>query len=187
MRTAAPAVSDVTVASQRLLALRGVLLLIFGLAEGGLVVFAYQLPRYSSWQLVFVLAAFLLADGLAMLVDSITALHRRGRWMWQAAGALAGIAAAVIVLFATPSSLTAFAWWAIVTGLLEACAPLSRHGRTPWRIAVAALSVALGLFILAGPFQDAVRLLLSIAAYGVIAGGLRVQAARRGIRWTDTS
>jgi uncharacterized membrane protein HdeD (DUF308 family) len=186
MRTAAPAVSDVTVSSQRTFAFRGVLLLIFGVAEGGLVLFTYQLPYVTSSPRTFVLAAFVLADGLAMLVDSVAALYRRGRWMWPAANALAGITAALIVLLAMRSPLTAFAWWAIATGLLEAGAPRSRRDESPWRIAVAALSVALGLFILAGPFQDAVRLLLVIAAYGVITGGLRVQAARRGIRWTDT-
>ncbi len=51
---------------------------------------------------------------------------------------------------------------------------------------MAALSVALGLFILAGPLRDAVRLLLTIAVFGVLTGGLRVQAARRGIRWIET-
>ena len=186
MQIAAPAVSEVTVSSRRTFAFRGVLLLIFGLAEGGLVLFWYQVPYVTSSPLTFVLAAFLLADGLAMLVDSVIVLHRRGRWMWLAANALAGITAALIVLLAIRSPLTAFAWWAIATGLLEAWAPLSRHDGTSWRITMAALSVALGLFILAGPLRDAVRLLLTIAVFGVLTGGLRVQAARRGVRWIET-
>src|SRR6266571_3795234 len=120
MQIAAPAVSEVTVSSRRTFAFRGVLLLIFGLAEGGLVLFWYQVPYVTSSPLTFVLAAFLLADGLAMLVES------------------------VIVLRAIRSPLTAFAWWASATGLLEAWAPLSLHDGTAWRITMAALSVALG-------------------------------------------
>jgi len=186
MRTAAPPVPDLTVASQLAFAFRGLLLLLFGLAEGALLLFAFHLPNITSSLLVVVLAACVLADGLAMLFQTIAALNRRGRWMWAAANAVVGIAAALIALFDMPRSLRVFAWWAIVIGLLEAWVPLSREG-IRWRIAVAALSVALGLFILAGPSQDSARLLLAIAAYGVIAGGLRLQAARRGIRWTDTS
>ena len=105
---------------------------------------------------------------------------------WLLLAVLAGflLADAVAMLFQT---ITAFnrggRWtWAAANALIG----ISREG-IRWRIAVAALSVAVGLFILAGPSQDSVRVLLAIAAYGVIAGGLRVQAARRGFRWKETS
>ena len=55
MQIAAPAVSDVTVSSRRMFAFRGVLLLIFGLAEVGLVLFWYQVPYVTSSPLTFVL------------------------------------------------------------------------------------------------------------------------------------
>jgi len=182
MRTATAAVPETTFPSHRMLALRGVLMLVFGLAEGALLLFAFHIPHITASLLVLVLAGFVLADGLATLFESVAALNRRGRWIWPAANALAGIAAAVIILFATRRPLTVFAWWAIVTGVLEMWAALSTSDATRSRIAVAALSMALGLFMLAGPFQDGARLLLATAVYGVIAGGLRVRAARRGIR-----
>jgi uncharacterized membrane protein HdeD (DUF308 family) len=179
MPTAAAAVSEPIFASPRVLAVRGALLLLFGLVEGALLLFAFHVPHITSWLLVDVIAGFVLADGLATLFEGVVAMNRGGRWIGPAANALAGIAAAVIILFATRLPLMVFAWWALVTGVLEALAALWPGRGSRSRIAVAAISVVLGLLMLAGPFHDNARLILAIAVYGLVAGALRVQAAVR--------
>jgi uncharacterized membrane protein HdeD (DUF308 family) len=186
MRSATSALPERTLGSQGTLAFRGVLLLVFGVCEGALLLLAFRVPHITASMAVLVLTAFVLADGLATLFESV-ALTRGGFRVWPAANGVAGVAAGAFVLFSERRPLTVLAWWAIVTGVLEAGAALSSTDATRARVAVAALSIIFGLITLAGPVQDAARLILVAAAYGVIAGGLRVHAARRGMRWTGTS
>ena len=179
MPTAATAVSEPTFPSQRVLAVRGALLLLFGLVEAALLLFAFHLPRVTTSLLVLVLAGFVFADGLATLFEAVATMNRGGRWVGPAANTVAGIAAAVIVLFVTHHPLRTFASWVLVTGVLEVWTTLWPGGASRLRIAAAAISVAVGLLVLVGPFHDNARLILAMAVYGLIVGALRLQAGLR--------
>jgi len=179
MPTAAAAVSEPTLPSQRVLAVRGALLVLFGLVEGALLLFGFHIPNVTTRVLVVAFAGFVLADGLATLFESVAAMNRGGRWIGPAANTVAGIAACVIALFVTHHPLRTFAWWVLVTGVLEAWTTLWPGPGSRSRIAAAVISVALGLLMHTGPFYDNARLILAMAVYGLIAGALRVQAALR--------
>ena len=162
-----------TTASRRRLSARGVLLLAFGLTEGGLVLMVAYLPYVTASLLVLVMAGFVIVDGLMVLVEAV---GTTGRARWLMAMAVVGMAAGVLMLLVAPIwSIAIFAWWAIVTGVLQG---IEFMGSGPRHVVVAALSIAFGLLVLAGPVADAVLVLLMIAVYGVIAGGVQLGAAR---------
>src|SRR5213596_499483 len=105
---------------------------------------------------------------------------RRTSWFHREAmktlAALTGVAAAgLVLLLPAASALAIFAWWAVVIGLFEAVESLASGSR---RVLVSVLSLALGLFVLAGPVHDPSLLLLAVALYGVLAGAGRLHAAR---------
>jgi uncharacterized membrane protein HdeD (DUF308 family) len=179
MPTAAAAVSEPTFPSQRVLAFRGALLLLFGLVEGALLLFAFHLPHVTTSVLVLILAGFVLADGLATLFEAVAAMNRGGRWIGPGANTVAGIAACVIVLFVTHHPLRTFASWVLVTGVLEAWTALWPCRASRARTAAATVSVTVGILVLVGPFHDNARLILAMAVYGLITGALRLQAALR--------
>jgi hypothetical protein len=149
-------------------ALRAGLLLAFGLVEGALVLLAFRIPHLTTWVLLLVMAAFLLLDGIAAALEAARA---RGGGAWLLVRAVASIVAAVVtVSLGSPLSLKVFAVWALVTGALDI--PRS-SGAT--RVA-AALALALGVWILVD-VRDPARLLLAIAAYGIVAGLLILRGA----------
>jgi hypothetical protein len=182
MQFMAPAGPDAAFLAERPLASRGVLLVLFALTEGALVLLAFTVSFVSGLLLVRVLVAYLLLDGLAASWDSLGALSRRGAWIWPAAEALVSIASGVLIMLIAGQRLVVLGCWAIVTGLLEARMVFSPRGPARPRVAAAAASVVVGLFILAGPFPDPPRQILAFAVYGLIAGGLRVRAASRASR-----
>src|SRR5213592_148175 len=104
---------------------------------------------------------------------------RRTSWFHREAmktlAALTGVAAGLVLLLPAASALVIFAWWAVVIGLFEAGESLASGSR---RVLVSVLSLALGLFVLAGPVHDPSLLLLAVALYGVLAGAGRLHAAR---------
>jgi uncharacterized membrane protein HdeD (DUF308 family) len=155
-----------------MLALRGALLLAFGLVEGGLVLFAFRLPNFTTRRLVIVMAVFVLADGVVALIQASRAPGGR---VWLAAQALAGLVAGALMLM-EGHPLLVLAWWVLVIGALEAGQMLTSGGG---QVLVAALSVALGLWVLVGPVDDPARLLLEAAVYGILAGAVRLRGSRR--------
>jgi uncharacterized membrane protein HdeD (DUF308 family) len=163
--------------------LRAVLALLFGLAEGAMVLFAFWLPRISAALMATFFTGFALLDGLVALLAAAWGWKRGGRWRLLACKGLTGAIAGIAVFFRgqTARPLTIFAWWAIITGLLQAVETLSlgtRPGRS-WLAATAVLSVAFGALILARPPRDLVTLAMHIAAYGLLLGVLRLIVAVR--------
>src|SRR5213592_4008689 len=83
---------------------------------------------------------------------------RRTSWFHREAmktlAALTGVAAGLVLLLPAASALVIFAWWAVVIGLFEAGESLASGSR---RVLVSVLSLALGLFVLAGPVHDPSR------------------------------
>lgn len=174
---------DVHSRVRRVLVFRGVLLLAFGLCEGALLLFAFRVPHITVSVLVAVMTVFLLADGLATLVEAHGTSTRRSHRLLAAATALAGIAAgAMAPLAARGGLLTIFAWWAIVCGLLDIGRAFVGAEDIRGRLLVGAISVAFGLFVLSGAVTDNIRLVLSVSIFGIVAGSLRLTGAlaRRG-------
>lgn len=156
------------------LAIRGGLLLLVGLVESVLLLFAFRIPNVTAHDLGLILGIFMLADGGLALIEGAGALSRRSAWLALVGHALAGLALGMAVLvMGSSQALRLFAVWAIVTGVLDL---VHAPGRTPGILAVL-VSVAFGLLALAGPIQDPATLLLVAVLFAVIAGGLRLGGA----------
>jgi len=168
--------------AQRVLAFRGALLLVFGLCQGSLLLFAFRLPGVTGWVLTVVFAGFLLGDGAAELVEGVDALCRREAWSRAVLSALAGLAAGVLTLLVASRPLRLFAWWAIVTGVLDGVAARSWRAGALAQVVVAVASLGIGVLILLDPLHDVPRLALWTCLYGVVFGLVRVAAAVHGAR-----
>jgi len=160
------------------LAARGALLLLFGVSEAFLLLFAFRVPHITTGEMLQVLTGFMLVDGLVALVEAAAAVARRGRWRLRALNALPGLVAGVtLLLIGHGFALRVFAVWAIVTALLEAAEALRPAAEAPAGIVAAFLALAFSLFVLAGPIHDRAALMLVAAGYGVVAGVLRLSRA----------
>jgi uncharacterized membrane protein HdeD (DUF308 family) len=167
--------------SQRTLAFRGVLLLIFGLAEGAMLLLAFRVPDITTSLLIIVLTTFVILDALATLFEAAGVRSPRPVWtlLLVCKAAIGLLAAVAIVLRPRSQALPTFAWWALLTGLLEGLEALMLGGQRHWRLVVAGLSIAFGLLVLAGPRRETAVLVLVAGVYGVVAGSVRLVAARR--------
>jgi Short repeat of unknown function (DUF308) len=159
----------------RAFAARGMLLLAFGVAEGALLLLAFRIPVTTVSVLVAVMAAFLVVDGLAALVEAARAPDR---WVWLALHATASIVAGgVLLLLGSAWLVTIFGWWAILTAVVKlAASPVSR----PVRAVLATLSAAVGVLLVVGVVPDPVYALLTISVYAIITGALQLRAVRSG-------
>ena len=162
------------------LAIRGALLLLLGLIEGALLLFAFRLPNITSQDMTLVFGVFLLADAAVAVFEAVGAASRREPWLPIAGDAAISLAAGLVVLLtAQPWRFRVFAIWAIVTGVLEVAQARRTSARVPGRLTAAVVSVVYGLFAILGPIQDPARLLLLAAAFAIVAGGLRLGGALR--------
>jgi uncharacterized membrane protein HdeD (DUF308 family) len=164
---------------------RAALAMLFGLSEGAMLLFAFWLPRITAALMATLFTGFALLDGLVALVAAAWGWSRGGRWRLLACKGLAGVVAGIVVVFRAPGQrpgpLAIFAWWAIVTGLLQAVEALSLGARRgqPLLVATAVLSVAFGSLILGRPPQELMTVALSVAVYGLLLGILRLIVAFR--------
>ena len=166
--------------SQRTLAFRGALLLIFGLAEGAMLLLAFRVPDITTSLLIIVMTTFVILDALATLFEVAGVRSQRPLWALLVCKAALGLLAAVaIALRPRSQALPMLAWWAIGTGLLEGLEALMVSGQRHWRLVVAGLSIAFGLLVLAGPRRDTAVLILMAGIYGVVAGTVRLVTAGR--------
>jgi len=162
--------------SHRGLAIRGALLLLIGLLEGALLLFAFRIPNITTQEMLIALAAFLLVDGAVALFDAAAA-GNRGSLVGE--GIVSVAAGVAIFMSGSLWRPRIFPVWAIVTGLLEIVQARTPGGRTPGRLAAAIVSVLYGVFALVGPVHDRAVLILVAATFAVIAGGLRLSGALR--------
>jgi uncharacterized membrane protein HdeD (DUF308 family) len=166
------------------LGFRAILALLFGLAEGAMLLFAFWLPRITAALMATFFAGFALIDGLVALFAAAWGLTRGGRWRLLACKGVTGVVAGVLVLFFAwwLKPLVVLAWWAIITGVLQAIEAMVLRGS--WRgrpliVATAVISLIFGVLILARPPQDLMTLALHVAAFGLLLGILRVILAFR--------
>jgi uncharacterized membrane protein HdeD (DUF308 family) len=154
--------------------LRGVCAVFFGLA-------AFVWPGITLAVLVLLYGAYALFDGVLAVVWAV-ARRRQGAFPWGLLlVGLAGIAVGVLA-FLWPG-LTALALvyliaaWAIVRGVFEVIAAihLRRELEHEWLLAASgALSILLGIFLVASPGAGALALLWAIGAMAIIVGVLMI-------------
>jgi uncharacterized membrane protein HdeD (DUF308 family) len=186
-RLAAPTQRSTTAYSaQWALTGRAVLALLFGLSEGAMLLFAFWLPRITAALMTTFFTGFALLDGLVALGAAAWGLVHGGRWRLLACKGLTGVAAGIAVMLRPPGQrpgpLAIFAWWAIITGLLQAVEALSLgrgHEGRPYLAAITVVSVAFGVLVLARPPQDLMTLAAHVATFGLLLGVLRLIVAFR--------
>lgn len=178
--------STVAYPVQWALTCRAVLALLFGVSEAAMMLFAFWLPRITAALMATFFTGFALLDGLVALAAAGWGLARGGRWRLLACKGLTGVAAGIAVMLRPPGQrpgpLAIFAWWAIITGLLQAVEALSLgrgHAGRPYLAGITVVSVAFGVLILGRPPHDLVTLAAHIGAFGVLLGVLRLIVAFR--------
>ncbi|MEQ3549801.1 DUF308 domain-containing protein [Pseudonocardia nematodicida] len=162
-----------------LVALRGVLLLVLGLA-------VLLTPGIALLALVYVFAAYALVDGVAAIVLGVRHRHERPGWGWAIAqgviSVLAAIAAFVLPLAAAVAILFVIAFWAIVAGVVTAISAneVRKHdGPWGWIATRAVLDIVFGVVLLVWPASGILAILWLIGGFAVVTGVvLLVQAFR---------
>ena len=166
------------------LALRGVAALLFG-------ILAFGWPGITLTVLVWIFAAYMLADGVFAILAGLRAAQRHGRW-WPLAleGVLDLLAGAVAFLWPGIALLTFIyiaAIWAILSGiaLLAAAVRLRAHGEGMLLFA-GLLSLAWGVVVIFWPIAGELALAWWIGAYALLFGALMlVLALRLRRRWHE--
>jgi uncharacterized membrane protein HdeD (DUF308 family) len=168
-------------------ALRGVLALLFGLV-------ALVWPDITIIVLVALFGAYVLADGVIALGTALfggaQATRRRG---WLIFESVTGIAAGVIAFIwpdiTTLALLLVIAAWALITGVVEIVAAirLRRELEGEWLLAVSGVaSIVFGLLLVIRPSAGAVAVVWLIGAYAILFGaalvalGLRLRKVHHG-------
>jgi uncharacterized membrane protein HdeD (DUF308 family) len=157
-----------------MVALRGVLAILFGLAT-------FLWPALSLAALVLLFGAYALVDGVFAVVLGIRAHGERERWWALVLEGLAGLAIGVIT-FIWPAItalalLYLIAFWAIITGGFEigAAIRLRKLIEGEWLLGISgALSVLFGLLLVVMPGAGALAVLWLIGIYALIFGALLI-------------
>jgi uncharacterized membrane protein HdeD (DUF308 family) len=148
---------------------RGVFAVLFGLI-------ALFMPGVTMLSLVFVFAAYVIADGIFAIVAAVRSADARKRWGLLALEGLVSIAAGLVAV-AWPGVTVIFfvaivAVWALITGSLMLGLGLNMaagHGRG-WVIIGALASVIYGIALVVAPALGALVLTWWIGAYALVFG-----------------
>ncbi len=166
-----------------LLALRGVLAIVFGVA-------ALIWPGLTLLVLVTLFGAYAIVDGVVAIL-SVVRHRERGRW-WAVLlegvfGILAGLVAFLLPGITAVALVFVIGVWAMLTGLMEISAALRlrRMIENEWMLGLAGiLSLVFGAALVVFPGAGALALVTLIAAYAIVFGiamlflGLRLRNAR---------
>jgi len=148
------------------LAVRGLLAVVFGV-----LVLAW--PGITVLALAFVFAAYVLVDGIGMIISGV-GVHGDRRWLYVLAGVVGVIAGLAAAFWPGVTVLVLVLWagaWAVVTGVLEIAAAVRGEGSGRWVMALAGvLSIVAGLFILIWPDIGALALATVLGIYALAAG-----------------
>ncbi|HEY1251352.1 MAG TPA: DUF308 domain-containing protein [Thermoanaerobaculia bacterium] len=149
--------------------LRGVLAILFG-------VMAFSWPGMTLLILVLIWGAYALVDGIFEVIAGV-----RGKWGSLVLLGLLGIAAGIITFFrpgiTVISLVWVFAFWAIVTGVLQVAAAirLRKEVQGEWLWVVSGLfTVLLGVLLLLYPGAGALSVTWLIASLAIAWGILLV-------------
>jgi uncharacterized membrane protein HdeD (DUF308 family) len=168
------------------MALRGVAAIVFA-------VFAFAAPNPTATALILVLGAYMLIDGTFAFIAARRAAHRHGRsWPLIIEGLLDITLALTCFLFpgeALVGLIYVIGFWALLSGIALATAGfgLLRLNGHLLVIFGGALSIVLGLVLLAQPGAGVVFLAWWLGAYALLFGIVLISAAFRlrhhGLLW----
>ena len=157
-----------------LLALRGVLAIIFG-------VIAIAKPDIAILTLVLIFGAYAFVDGVFAIGAAVMGGGAEGRWLPLLIEGVLGILVGLIVFFWP--GLTALviiyfiAGWALLTGLLEivAAIQLRREIDNEWMLILGGLlSVVFGVLLILSPAGGLIALTILMGVYAIIFGVLMI-------------
>jgi uncharacterized membrane protein HdeD (DUF308 family) len=152
-----------------LLALRGVLAIVFGTV-------AFLLPGVAIASLTLMFGAYMLVDGVVAIMAGLRALARHERWGFLVLEGILGLGAAGFALvYPLPTVLalvTFAAAWAVVSGvaLLLAALRMPADGRRWWMGLGAAVSVLWGALLFAFPAGGLLIMTWWLAGYAIAFG-----------------
>jgi uncharacterized membrane protein HdeD (DUF308 family) len=147
--------------------LRGVFAILFGLI-------AFALPGVTTLALVFVFAAYSVADGVFNIVLAVRGASHHERWVLFLINGLFGIVVGVGAAILPGLTVLAF----VLLSLIAAFSLTTHHGR--WLLVFwAIVSIVYGLLLLATPLIGALVLTWWVGAYAVIIGATLIALAFR--------
>jgi uncharacterized membrane protein HdeD (DUF308 family) len=180
---ASDAMSAVLAHNWWVVALRGVLGIVFG-------VIALVLPGATMLSLVLLFSAYMLVDGTFAIISAVRAARKRKRWGLLTLEGIVNIATGVLAFLWPSLTVLAFvllvAAWAILSGslMLGAAFRLSKdHGRW-WLVFGGAVSVVYGVLLIIAPLIGAIVLTWWLGAYALVFGavllilGLKLRSRR---------
>ncbi|GJE70893.1 HdeD family acid-resistance protein [Methylorubrum podarium] len=163
------AMSAVLARNWWLVALRGLLALLFGIV-------AFVAPGAFVLSLVLFFAAYMLVDGLFGIVAAVRAAQRHERWGFLLVEGLLDIAVGVAAFLVPAAAVWAFvllvAAWAILSGglMIAAAFRLHLHYGRWWLGLGGVISVLFGIALLINPGMSALVLTWWLGAYAVAFG-----------------
>jgi uncharacterized membrane protein HdeD (DUF308 family) len=167
-----------------ILAIRGALAIVLGLATAGLFALAVMFPRVTANVLVLLFGLYVLLDGLTTLIG--TPRSSASYAWWLRLQGLLGLCVGIAIisqraLVGTSPLFYLLVGWAILTGALDllVASQIRAEGASLLKVA-GAVSILLGVVILsAWPGAGLVPFVWLLAAYALIVGIARVTAAFR--------
>lgn len=163
------AMSAVLARNWWLVALRGVLAVLFG-------VIAFMAPGVFVLSLVLFFSAYMLVDGVFAIIAAVRAAERRERWGYHLLEGLIDIAVGIAALLVPAAAVWAFvylvAFWALVSGglMLASAFSLHRHYGRWWLALGGVISGLFGIALLINPGMSALVLVWWMGAYTIAFG-----------------
>ena len=169
-----------------MLALRGVLAILFGLV-------ALLLPGIALLAFIYVFAAYAIIDGVVTVLVSIRERGSLSRWGWVLAeGLLSVVAGLVAVVYPGLTALVLLyvvAAWAIVTGITEIAAAFTLREQVSreWALGLAGLlSIVFGIILFIRPGAGLLALLWLVGIYAILFGILFIVRAFQLRSWASS-
>ncbi len=161
------------------IALRGLVAIVFG-------IIALVSPQSTILALVFVFAAFVVADGFLTLFSGFETHKEDDHWWVMVLGGLVEIILGVLVVIWPQITAAVFVYlvaaWAIIVGVAEIVAAIELRGLLPneWLMLLSGiLSVVFGVMLIVYPSAGAVSLVWLIGIYAMVAGIMDIVFAFR--------
>lgn len=170
---------NITARNWWLLALRGLLAIIFGLT-----LFVY--PGLALQALITVFAVYALIDGILTIMNALGQREHNSRWWVNLLEGVIGVVAGVVALLLPGITALALlyliAFWAIATGVMQILTAIElRHViKNEVLLGMAgAASILFGLLIALFPGSGALAILWLIGGYSIVFGLLLIMLAFR--------
>ena len=161
------------------LLLRGVLAILLG-------VLALVNPAATLAALVFVFAAFAVADGILSIITSLTAPADYRGWVWLLVSGLAGVVIGILAFFWPGVTAVVLLYyvmaWLIVTGAFQVMAGIRLRKEITgefWLILGGALAVIMGVYLMMNPAVGLLAVLWLLGFYAIVFGGLLIAVSLR--------